>query len=104
MKKVMRISIEEQYKNMSSAELMHEFSRINEFSQYDTNMPKEDIIIKLKYLQCTRHLICWHDDATLSGHGYILMTFSELYNPAILLQSSKKIFTSSLILRNQYPT
>ena len=41
------------------------------------------IINKLKHLQCTRHLICWHDGATLVGHGYILITFSELYNPAI---------------------
>ena len=43
---------------------------------------KKDIIIKLSYLQCTRHLICWHDDETLAGYGYILMTFGELYNPA----------------------
>ena len=27
--------------------------------------------------------MCWHHDATLAGHGYILMTVSELYNPAI---------------------
>ena len=26
--------------------------------------------------------MCWHDGATLAGRGYILMTFSELYNPA----------------------
>ena len=26
---------------ISSAELMNEFSKINEFSQYDTNMPKK---------------------------------------------------------------
>ena len=32
-------------------------------------------------MQRTRHLICWHDGATLAGHGYILTTFSELYNP-----------------------
>ena len=66
---------------MSPAELINKFSWINEFSEYDTNMPKKDI--KLKYLQCTRHLMCWHDDATLACHGYILMTFSELYNPTI---------------------
>ena len=46
-------------------------------------MPKKDIIIKLKYLLRARHLICWHDGAILAFHGYILMTFSELYNPAI---------------------
>ena len=26
--------------------------------------------------------MCWHNGATLAGHSYILMTFSELYNPA----------------------
>ena len=46
-------------------------------------MPKKDIIIKLKYLQRTRHLMCWHDGATLTGHGYILITLCELYNPAL---------------------
>ena len=51
--KFMRIFYEEQYENMSSAELMNEFSRTNEFSQYDTNMPRKDIIIKLKYLEHT---------------------------------------------------
>ena len=33
-------------------------------------------------MQCTRHLICWHDHAPLACHGYILMTFSDLCNPA----------------------
>ena len=37
----MRIFTDEQYEKMSSAELMNEFSRINEFSQYDTKMPKK---------------------------------------------------------------
>ena len=54
---------------MSSAELMNKFSRINEFSQYDTNIPKKDIIIKLKYLQRIRHSMCLHDGATLAGHS-----------------------------------
>ena len=33
-------------------------------------------------MQRTRHLMCWHNGATLAGHGYILITFSKLYNPA----------------------
>ena len=41
-------------------------------------MPKKHIIIKLNYLPRTPRLMCWHDGATLAGHGYILMTFSEL--------------------------
>ena len=81
--KLMGIFIDEQSEKMSSTELMNEFRRIHEFSQYDTNMSKKDIIIKLKHLQHTRHLMCWHDGATLAGHDYILMTFSELYNPAV---------------------
>ena len=66
---------------MSSTELMNDFSRINEFPVRYKYI-KKDIIINLKYLQCTRHLMCWRDGATLAGHGYILMTFCELYNPA----------------------
>ena len=26
--------------------------------------------------------MCWHDGVAFAGHDYILMTFSELYNPA----------------------
>ena len=55
--KFMRIFTDEHYEKMSSTELMNEFRRINEFSQYDTNMSKKDII-KLKHLQRTRHLMC----------------------------------------------
>ena len=61
---------------MSSAEQINGFCQINEFSEYNTNMPKKDII-KLKYLQLTHHLMRWHDGATLVGQGYVLMTFSE---------------------------
>ena len=79
--KFMIIFTGKQYEKMFSTELVNEFRRINEFSQYDTNISKKDI--KLKHLQSTRHLMCWHHDAILDGHGYILMTVSELYNPAI---------------------
>ena len=54
----MRIFTDEQYEKISSAELMNEFRRINEFSQYNTNMSKKDIIIKLKHLQHTCLLMC----------------------------------------------
>ena len=36
--KFMRIFTDEQHKKISSTEVMNEFSRINEFSQCDTNM------------------------------------------------------------------
>ena len=36
----MRIFTDEQYEKVSSTESMNEFSRINKFSQYDTNMSK----------------------------------------------------------------
>ena len=39
----MRIFTDEQYKKMSSTELMNEFIKINEFSQYATNMLKNTI-------------------------------------------------------------
>ena len=73
---------------MSSVELMNEFSRINEFFQYDAN---KDISIKLKYCQRTRHVMCWHDGAILADHGYILMTFSELYNSAIHYRDDESV-------------
>ena len=38
--KFMRIFTDEQYEKVSSTESMNEFSRINKFSQYDTNMSK----------------------------------------------------------------
>ena len=42
--KFMRIFTDEQYEKMSSTELMNDFSRINEFSQYDTNISKRILL------------------------------------------------------------
>ena len=42
--KLTRIFTDEQYEKMSSTELMNEFSRINEFSQYHTNMSKKILL------------------------------------------------------------
>ena len=52
---------------------------------------QKNIIVKLKYLLCTRHLMYWHDGATLAEHGYILITFSELYNSATQYRDNKDI-------------
>ena len=53
--------------------------------------------------------MCWHGGATLAGHVYILMTFSELYNPATHYRDDKflakfKKDMPSFILRNEYST
>ena len=40
----MRIFTDEQYEKMTSTELMYEFSRINKFSQYDTNISKKILL------------------------------------------------------------
>ena len=42
--KFMRIFTYEQYEKMFSTELMNEFSRINKFSQDDTNMSKKILL------------------------------------------------------------
>ena len=39
--------------------------------------------------------MCWHDGATLAGHGYILMTFSELYIHA--QPHIEKLYCSSIL-------
>ena len=49
-------------------------------------MPKKDIIIKLKYLQRTRHLMCRHDGAALA--------------PSLLMQ--KKLRTAQITEKVSY--
>ena len=46
--KFMGIFTDEQYEKMSSTELMNEFIKINEFSQYDTNMLKNILLSNIK--------------------------------------------------------
>ena len=46
--KFMGIFTDEQYEKMSSTELMNEFIKINEFSQYDTNMLKNILLSNFK--------------------------------------------------------
>ena len=79
----MRIYTDDDYSAMEKEEILAELTRINELSLSDLNLPKEELVERLKNLQRSRHFMCWHDGATLASHGYILMTFSEVYNSAI---------------------
>ena len=40
---------------------------------------------KLKCAQRTRHLLFWHDHATILSKGYLLVTVSTLYDPLVYL-------------------
>ena len=40
-----------------------------------------------KKLECTHHLMFWHDGSTLSNHSHILMTVSAMYDPALYNRS-----------------
>ena len=37
------------------------------------NIPFNDLHLKLKTLQRTRHLCIWHDSPSISNHGYLLI-------------------------------
>ena len=81
----MRIRSDEAFAAMDRDKIVHELQQLNEFKSNNQNMEKSDLLHKLKLLERTRHLMCWHDGATIGGHSYIVITISVMYDVAAFL-------------------
>ena len=81
--KFMRLETNEQLQQKSRHEIITQLDKLCE--HFDPTLPTEDLRESLKHLQHKRHLLLWHDHATLVGYGYLLLTVSVVYDPAIFL-------------------
>ena len=56
---------------------------MNEFVNNDDNL--NDMKMRLKKYERTRHLQIWHDGSTLCNHGHLLFCVNVLYDPAFFI-------------------
>ena len=67
---------------MSEEEVTKYLKSIDEYKDdVDINSLKD----RVKHFQRRRHLMVWHDAATICNHGHVLFTCSEVYDKAIHL-------------------
>lgn len=55
----------------------------------EASMNLESLQDALSQIQRTRHLVIWHDHATVLGSGYILVTVHALYDEAVYLSDQE---------------
>lgn len=67
----------EQVESKSREELVHMLVKANEATY--PHQTTAELREQVKYLQRCRHLLMWHDHATILGSGYILITVTVLY-------------------------
>ncbi len=58
-------------------------------AKHQPSATTESLQEKVKAIQRTRHLLLWHDHATLLGSGYILITLTILYDSAVFLTTAE---------------
>ena len=63
--------------------------QINKFTCTDQHLNSEALIEKLKKFERTRHLMMWHDCATVGGHSYLLMMIASMYGPVCYLTDTE---------------
>ena len=76
--------------NMTKEDVIEYLMSINEdICNVDDDV--EELKDRLKYFQRRRHLMMWHDGATICNHGHILFTCSEVYDKAIHLTDQEAL-------------
>jgi len=81
--KFMRLETNEQLQQKSRHEIITQLDK--SYEHFDPTLPIEQLRELLKYLQRKRHLLLWHDHATLAGCGYLLIPVLVVYDPAVFL-------------------
>ena len=87
--KYMRLQTNDELEHLSKDHLIISLKQINEFTCTDQHLNSEALIKKLKKLERTRHLMMWHDCATVGGHSYLSMMIACMYDPACYLTDTE---------------
>ena len=87
--KYMRLRTNDEFEQLSKDNLIISLKQINEFTCTDQCLNSEALIEKLKKFERTRHLMMWHDCATVGGHSYLLMMIACMYDPACYLTDTE---------------
>ena len=79
----MHLETDNEIQAKSRADVVHELQQVHEPTE--TSQSTDELRERLKSIQRSRSLLLWHDHATLLGSGYIMVTVSVLYDPAVFL-------------------
>lgn len=94
----MQLETNEQLQQKSWHESITQLDKF--YDHFDPTVRTEQLRELLKYLQRKRHLLLWHDHATLAGCGYLLITVSVDYDPAVFLSLQRNQGKTSLTCSN----
>ena len=81
----MRLETDSEIQTKSRVDVLHKLRQAHEPNENTVNVPTDQLKQRLKSIQRSRSLLLWHDHATLLGSGYIMVTVSALYDPAVFL-------------------
>ena len=81
----MRLRSDKDFEKLTREELTDELHDLGEHEPIFTEYSKTTLKEFRKKLECTRHLIFWHDGSVLENHNHILMTVSAMYDPAVYI-------------------
>ena len=78
----MRKRSDEVFDNMGRESIIENLQKLNEVQSSGLNLERNYLRNRLKSLKMTGHLMCWHDSSPISGHGYIVITISVMFDVA----------------------
>ena len=81
--KYMRLNTDDEIDSMPMEEIISQASKFDHKFDQSTNI--SEMRKNIKQFQRTRHLILWHDHATLLNLGCVMMTIHVAYDPAVFL-------------------
>ena len=81
--KYMRLLTDYEINRLSKEDVKTQFKK--QAVRFDDSLDLADLQNKLAQTQQTRHLVLWHDHATVLGSGYVLVTVHVLYDEAVHL-------------------
>ena len=94
----MRLESDEQIDSKPHNELLEHFKQFN--VEQDSAQTVEQLREKLKEAQRTRHLLFWHDHATILGRGYVMVTVTTIYNPLLYLTQDEYVSKKGKRIQN----
>ena len=85
--KYMHLPTDTEYQNMTASEV-HAKLRCYNITVPD-NITTTELQSTLANYQCTCTLAIWHDNASILGSGYILVTVGVIFNPAVFMSEAE---------------
>ena len=68
---------DEVFDNMDRESFTENLQKLNEVQNSGINLETNYLRNRLKSLERTRHLMCWHDGSTIGDHGYIVIFWGD---------------------------